>query len=165
MSFVITLDGARHEVEILARRPHLKLRVEGRIYEVRTPGGEEDGRHAMVVSAADVRFTRVQTGDRQMVRMGGRTFETALVDPRADSKDAAGGHDHIRAPMPGSIVRIHAEPGALVQRGQTIVTIESMKLQMALIAPRDGRLATVTRAVGETFDKDEIVAELEPVQD
>jgi biotin carboxyl carrier protein len=50
-----------------------------------------------------------------------------------------------------------------VARGETLVTIESMKLQMTLLAPRDGRLAGVRRGVGETFDKDEIVAELEPL--
>ena len=38
MGFVITLDGARHEVEIVGRRPHLTLRVEGRTYEVSSTG-------------------------------------------------------------------------------------------------------------------------------
>ena len=53
-----------------------------------------------------------------------------------------------------------------IARGDTLVTIESMKLQMALLAPRDGRLAALmTYAVGETFEKDAIVAELEPLTD
>ena len=64
--------------------------------------------------------------------------------------------------MPGAVVAIHKQAGAEVKRGETIVTIESMKLQMALAAPRDGVLAEIRRGAGETFDKDEIVAELEP---
>ncbi len=165
MGFVITLDGARHEVEIVGRRPHLTLRVEGRTYEVSSTGDGQDGRQTVVISGKQIRFTRVHAGDLQLLRMGGRTFETSLVDPRADAEGAAGGHDHIRAPMPGSVIQIHRHPGDQIMRGETIVTIESMKLQMALLAPRDGRLTILTYAVGETFDKDAIVAELEPVQD
>ena len=65
--------------------------------------------------------------------------------------------------MPCSVIEIHKQAGDDVARGETLVTVESMKLQMTLLAPRDGRLVRVRRGVGEKFDKDEIVAELEPL--
>ena len=37
--------------------------------------------------------------------------------------------------------QVHKQPGEAITRGETLVTIESMKLQIALLAPRDGRLA------------------------
>jgi len=58
---------------------------------------------------------------------------------------------------------VHKRPGEAVTRGETLVTIESMKLQITLLSPRNGRLARVRRGIGDTFDKDEIVAELEPL--
>ena len=90
-------------------------------------------------------------------------METSLIDPRSDADAGTGGLDHIRAPMPGSVVQVHKQAGDAIMRGETLITIESMKLQITLLAPRDGRLARLLRGVGDTFDKDEIVAELEPV--
>ena len=66
--------------------------------------------------------------------------------------------------MPGSVVEIHKQAGRAVQRGETLVTIESMKLQMALVAPRDGRARRAAeRGSARLSSKDEIVAELEPL--
>jgi biotin carboxyl carrier protein len=163
MGFAILLDSATHNVEIIAFRPHLVLRVDGRLYDVTRTGGDEDGRQQIEINGTPLRFARAHVGGRQILRLNGRTFETRLVDPRDAAEATGGGHDHVRAPMPGSVVEIHKHPGEAVARGETLVTIESMKLQITLVAPRDGALAALTRRVGETFDKDEIVAELVPL--
>jgi biotin carboxyl carrier protein len=163
MSFTVHLAGVAHEVEILARRPHLRLRIDNREYDVTSVDDEGDGRRTIIVGGAALRFARAHVGDRQILRLAGRTVEAALIDPRDEAEAGAGDHDHVRAPMPCSVIEIHKKPGDEVARGETLVTIESMKLQMTLLAPRDGRLARVRRGVGETFDKDEIVADLEPL--
>lgn len=163
MGFTLHLDGVAHEVEILARRPHLRLKVNGREYEVTSAGEEDDGRQRIEIDGKAHRFVRAHVGNRQILRMAGRTFEADLLDPR-DAAVAGGAElDHVRAPMPCSVVEVHKQPGDAVARGENLVTIESMKLQITLLAPRDGTLAKVWRGVGETFDKDEIVAELEPL--
>jgi biotin carboxyl carrier protein len=63
--------------------------------------------------------------------------------------------------MPGAVVSVHKAVGDAVTRGETIITIESMKLQTALPAPRDGVIAAILRGEGETFDKDEVIVQLE----
>ena len=89
-------------------------------------------------------------------------FEAKLIDPRDRQQSRRQAATiSVRAPMPGAIVSVHKAAGDQVTRGETLVTIESMKLQMALPAPRDGVIADVLRGAGETFDKDEIVARLE----
>ena len=164
MGFILHLDGVAHEVEIVARRPHLRLRLNDREYEITSPGEEDDGRQSLEIDGVTHRFVRAHVGNRQLLRMAGRTFEADLLDPRdaASGRDAE--RDHVRAPMPCSVVEVHKQPGEAVTRGETLVTIESMKLQMTLNAPRDGVLASLARGIGETFDKDEIVAELEPLE-
>jgi len=67
--------------------------------------------------------------------------------------------------MPGAIISVHKQAGDEVSRGETIITIESMKLQTALAAPRDGRLLDVLKVAGETFDKDALLARLEPADE
>lgn len=165
MGFRITVDGRSHSIEIVGRRPHLVVRIDGREHEVSAAGTFEDGRQAIEIAGTPIHFARAHSGDMQIVRLNGRTFDTAIVDPRSEAEGAGGGQDHVRAPMPGSVVSVHKQQGEEVRRGETIVTIESMKLQTALAAPRDGRIAALLRREGETFDKDEVIVRLEEVEE
>jgi biotin carboxyl carrier protein len=165
VAFKITIDDRIHEIEIVRRRPHLVVRIDGREHEVSVTGRLVDGRQAIEIAGTSLHFTRAQAGDRQTVRLNGRTFETTIVDPRSETPGAGGSHDHIRAPMPGAVVSVHKKAGDEVARGETIVTIESMKLQTALVAPRDGRIAELLRAEGEMFEKDEVIVRLEAAEE
>jgi biotin carboxyl carrier protein len=158
MALKFSVEGEAREIEIVRRNPRLVLKIAGRDYEV----AEEPGRalrRRMRVNGCFVDFVAAHDGATSFVRLDGRTWRIAAVDPRDNSAGAAGGSD-IRAPMPGVIVSLHKREGEAVKRGETIVTIESMKLQMALPAPRDGIIARLLKKADETFDKDEVVATL-----
>lgn len=157
MAFKIMVDGSSHEIEIVRRRPHLVVRIDGREHEVSVTGSPDDGRQTIEIAGEPLHFTRAQAGDLQIVRLKGRTFETSIVDPRSEVSGPGSGQDHVRAPMPGAVVSVHKQAGDQVARGEVIVTIESMKLQTALVAPRDGVIAKLLRAEGETFEKDEVI--------
>lgn len=161
MSIRLTLDGVEHHVTIARRKPHLVLLIDGVEHEVSRTPAIGDGRNLMQVGGARVEFSRAEIGDRQIVRIGGRSCEIGFVDPFAEAAGAGGAADAVKAPMPGTVVSVQCAPGDAVKRGQPLVTIESMKLQTALVAPRDGVVAAVLRAEGETFEKDEIVVRLE----
>lgn len=72
----------------------------------------------------------------------------------------ASASDVILAPMPGTVVAVHVAAGAAVARGDTVMVIESMKLETAIKAPRDGTLATLHVAVGQAFDRSAPLATL-----
>jgi 3-methylcrotonyl-CoA carboxylase alpha subunit len=163
MAFRLTVSGGAHTIEIIRRRPHLVLSIDGREHEVSAPGEFGDGRLAIEIAGVVAHFVRARCGDAQVVRLGGRNFEIGIIDPRAEAAGAGGGHDDVKAPMPGAVVSIHKSVGEAVLRGETLVTIESMKLQMALAAPRDGIVAAFLRSEGERFEKDEIIARLEAI--
>jgi biotin carboxyl carrier protein len=160
MAFRLVLDGTLHEIDIIRRRPHLVVRIDGYEHEVSVTGSYGEGRQAIEIAGTAVHFARAHAGDRQFVRLDGRSFEAKLLDPRSDDT-SGGGQDSVKAPMPGVVISLHKAAGDHVSRGETIVTIESMKLQTALPAPRDGVIAAILRAAGEVFDKDEVIVRLE----
>lgn len=162
MAFRLMLDGRTHEVTIVRRRPHLVLSIDGREHEIDRLAEIGDGRHLLGVAGHRVAFARAGSSDRQVVRLGGRTFEVGMVDPFSRDGGASGGQDAVKAPMPGAVVAVHRQPGDAVARGEALLTIESMKLQTVLAAPRAGVIARILRAAGESFEKDEVVATLEP---
>jgi biotin carboxyl carrier protein len=53
-------------------------------------------------------------------------------------KVAPEGRDLVKAPIAGSVLRLSAEDGARVERGQPILVIEAMKMQNTITAPQDG---------------------------
>jgi biotin carboxyl carrier protein len=167
MPLHLALNGATHSIEILRRKPHLVLSVNGRPYEI--PAWSAEPVSDMVIHGSAVALARalVDEAGREtcFVRIDGRTHEVVLIDPREEFAGQDASRDEIHAPMPGAIVSIHKQAGEQVARGETLITIESMKLQTALAAPRDGRLRDVLKNQGETFDKDELLARLEPADE
>src|SRR5512138_3031725 len=155
MSLHLTLNGEKHSIEIIRRKPHLVLKVDGRIHEILEWSAEPVGELAIRGDAITVARAMVDDGGREtcFVRLDGRTHEVVLIDPREESAGHDSLRDEIHAPMPGAIVSVHKQPGDQVVRGETVITIESMKLQTALAAPRDGRLLDVLKQAGESFDK------------
>ena len=63
--------------------------------------------------------------------------------------------------MPGTVVSIHCAVGDSVTSGQKLVTIESMKLQISMVAPRDGKVAAVNAAPNTTFERGTVLVALE----
>ena len=54
--------------------------------------------------------------------------------------------------MPGLVVAVNVEEGSYVRRGQELVRIESMKMESAVAAPREGLVGKVSASPGETVE-------------
>lgn len=67
----------------------------------------------------------------------------------APAGDEAGGDVSIKAPMAGLVTSVRAEPGDAVAKGQTLITIEAMKMEHQLKAQRDGVIAEVLASEGD----------------
>ena len=159
MAFLIFLDGVRHEIDVVRRRPHLVLRIDGREHVVEAPSEEGDGLRHLTIAGRTVEIARAQSASRQILRMEGRTHSVTLLD-EGEEAAADGSLSDIRAPMPGAVIGVHAAAGARVAAGEAVLTIESMKLQTVLSAPRDGVLEEIAVGEGDSFDKDQILARL-----
>ncbi|MCZ8260862.1 MAG: hypothetical protein O9333_12110 [Beijerinckiaceae bacterium] len=154
MPFTILLDGEPCEIEILARKPRLLLAVNGRSYAVENK--PDDG--TMWIDGETVAFARKQIGDTQFLRIAGRTYVAEMSRQAGAGGGGGNGADAVKAPMPGLVIRVHKQVGEAVMRGEAVITIESMKLQMALGAPRDGVIATLLAQEGGSFGKDAVLA-------
>ena len=61
----------------------------------------------------------------------------------------------VRAPLNGSILDIMVEPGAKVEVDDELLVIEAMKMQNTLVAERDGTVAELLTAQGESLAVDQ----------
>jgi biotin carboxyl carrier protein len=52
-------------------------------------------------------------------------------------------HGSLSAPMPAAVVRVDARPGDVVRRGDILVILEAMKMELPVRAPADGTVTAV----------------------
>ncbi len=73
----------------------------------------------------------------------------------ASAAEAAGGagEGSLDAPMPGTVIAVRTEAGAAVEAGETLVILESMKMEMSIQSPRDGTVESVLVAAGEQVER------------
>ena len=68
----------------------------------------------------------------------------------------------VHAPMPGLIVLVTAEIGQTVAQGDTLVILESMKMQNELKSPVDGLVTAIHAEAGQAVDKNSLLVEIAP---
>jgi 3-methylcrotonyl-CoA carboxylase alpha subunit len=92
-------------------------------------------------------------------------FARAILSPPARVRRAAEDTDgaaHLRAPMPGRIIRVLVEPGVSVARGAPLIVVEAMKMEHTVVAPVAGRVSSVHFATGDTVKEGADLIELVP---
>jgi len=85
-------------------------------------------------------------GDAVWLVDGGVPSRWSVAVDCAGARSAEGSLD---APMPGTVIDVRVEPGAAVAEGDTLVILESMKMELAIQAPADGVVADVFVATGD----------------
>ena len=148
-----TLDDTDHAVSISRRRPELGLTVDGRDYAVQEAGTLNEECVLLTIDGRSFQVWRTWEGDRIHLRIGSRSFSVGYEDAITAAQHEAGGDDTLRADMPGVVVAVKCEAGAPVRTGDTLVVIESMKMQINIVAPRDGVVEAVHVGINQTFDK------------
>lgn len=162
MKRILRIGDARHEVVVLPARDGCRILLGEDAHQAslrELSGGE----YRLEIDGVAHRAWIAVRGDAIHVHVGGRSWTIESVDELAESSAAAGGEaDTAEAPMPGTVLRVMVEAGAAVKRGQTLLVIESMKMETAIVAWRDGVVAAVHRPLGSTFDRRAPLVSLDP---
>jgi pyruvate carboxylase subunit B len=69
---------------------------------------------------------------------------------------------HLKAPMPGLIVRVNVREGDQVRSGQGLIVMEAMKMENELRAPASATVKRVVVSAGSAVEKGALLIEMEP---
>ena len=78
---------------------------------------------------------------------------------------AADASGDVLAPMPGVVLEVLVAEGDRVERNQTVMIMESMKMELVITAPRDGIVRRVSVQPGDQVDRGMRLLELGPESD
>jgi acetyl/propionyl-CoA carboxylase alpha subunit len=93
------------------------------------------------------------------IQVGSSLGATTFVEvPRFAEPEVHSAPGSLRAPMPGTVVRVEVGPGDDVQMGAPVVVLEAMKMQYIVVAPADGTVTAVGVEAGQTVDAGAVLA-------
>jgi 3-methylcrotonyl-CoA carboxylase alpha subunit len=121
-----------------------------------------DGGLDLVLDGLKSHVVTVHDGHELYVRTRNGRFELHWVDPFGGDDEEQSGEDKIVAPLPGTVVALLAEEGAILEKGAAILTLEVMKMEQTLRAPFAGVLKAIKCKVGDIVQEGAELAEVEP---
>lgn len=141
-----SVDGQNFEFEVLDSQPgQLALRLPAR-------GG-----------ASTVIYWAVENG-RLWLSQDGCTYLLEKPLPRrslaSSGESGAAAGEEVRAPMPAQVRAIQVEQGEAVERGQTLLLLEAMKMEIRIKSPARGRVARLLVSDGQAVEKDQVLVEI-----
>lgn len=86
--------------------------------------------------------------------------KAAAPAPAAATSSGSRGSVSIEAGAAGKVFKIEASVGQAVKKGDSIVVIEAMKMEIPMVAPVDGTVASIDCAVGDSVEAGAVVATL-----
>jgi len=135
----ITIDGTPYPIDLRA--------IDAETFSLIM---EHQSHEALIEGDADV----------LAVLLRGRLYSVQVLDERArrlaPGGGGAGAHAGeivVKSPMPGLIVAVPVSEGEAVKKGQTIVVLESMKMENELKAPRDGTITAIKVAPRQSVEQ------------
>ena len=112
-----------------------------------------DGKHVIAYISSDAA--------KRWVTVNGRT---TVLTKLSGAKRSGAGQDHaseLAAPMPGVVRSVNVSAGESVIKGQTLLVLEAMKMEIRIQAPFDGVVKSLAVKVGQTVEREQILVKLE----
>lgn len=125
----------------------------------------DDGSAVLRIHGRIVPVCVLRDGHRMNVWVRGRTYVLERVERVA--RRASGGaattaqQTALSAPMPGTILKIHVSAGDSFAAHQPLIVMESMKMEMTLSAPHDGRIREVLCQPGQLVEMGALLVRFE----
>ena len=67
----------------------------------------------------------------------------------------------VKAPLPGTILKVMVAPGATVKREQPLMVLEAMKMENNILAEKDGTIKTIKVNEGDTVLQGDTLLEID----
>lgn len=160
MKYITTISNRTYEIEIL---PDGQVLLNGQPRDVDFLSLDAS-LYSIITNNRSLEALIEEHSGEYQVLIGGRRYEGQVLDERDQLLRARTGGQadqtgevSIKAPMPGLIVAVPVEEGQSVKAGQTVVILESMKMQNELKAPRDGTVQRISVAPGQSVEQKKVL--------
>jgi biotin carboxyl carrier protein len=127
-----------------------EVTIDGQLYPIDLRAIDEFTYSLLLNNTSYEALVDMDSDEEVNVLLRGRLYAAQVMDERATrlakasgAVAASTGEIMVKSPMPGLIVAIQINEGDAVTKGQTLIVLESMKMENELKAPRDGTIGSI----------------------
>ncbi len=133
MKYIVTLNGKKYEVEV--------------------EKGQATAVYAGVAEPITIQAPQTAPPQQQAPQI------EQSAPPQQQAPQGAG--EPIQAPMTGSIIQIKCSVGQAVKEGDLLFILEAMKMENAIVSPRDGKISSIAVSKGASVETGTILCMME----
>jgi biotin carboxyl carrier protein len=122
----------------------------------------EDGVLDLLIDGKRITAYISSEGAKHWVTINGQTF--MLTKSSSAGRRGHGGHHaagELTAPMPGQVRAVNVSEGDAVTKGQTLLVLEAMKMEIRIHAPQDGMVKKLFVKQGQTVEREQMLIEID----
>jgi acetyl/propionyl-CoA carboxylase alpha subunit len=141
-----------------------RAQVDGIPYELNVLDSQP-GQFSLLFEGRPVTLYWAEQGGKRWVSMDGCTYllEKPTLHRRRGTEGETEGS--LRAPMPAQVRQVEVAEGMNVKKGETVMLLEAMKMEIRVQATKAGRVARLMVQVGQSVNRDQELAYIEDEQD
>ena len=138
--FTFKINGAEYKCAVEENDGKTNVSVNGKVYEVETEAPAKPAAKPVAAPAPKP--------------------AAAPAAPKAEAPKPAApvaGGLQVKSPLPGSIIKVLVAEGQAVKKGDTLLTLESMKMENAIMAEADGTVKQIAVTPGQNVMQDDLL--------
>jgi biotin carboxyl carrier protein len=148
------------ELDISSNGKVFTLTVEDKTIQAEVLHAEQ-GRLDLLVDGKRVTAYISSENAKRWVTINGQTL---VLTKSSGTRKGGHGHHHavgeLTAPMPGQVRVVNVSEGDAVTKGQTLLVLEAMKMEIRIHAPQDGVVKKLFVKQGQTVEREQILIDV-----
>lgn len=157
MKYITSVAETDFMIEIVDDK---HVRVNDRLLEVDFSAVDGQPVYSLLIDGKSYEAYINQVEEQWEVIILGRQFSATVEDERERRLRAAGSAGltgdtefHLKSPMPGLIIAVSVTEGQVVEKGQVLAILESMKMQNELRSPKAGTVTRIRVKAGDRVEQ------------
>ena len=158
-AFQFKIGDDERTVQVEAEGEQFCVRVGERVFKIAAQA-DESGRLDLCVDGRRRRVYAARLGELTYVWLDGEVWTLVKPDPRRRSPQPLDSGGSLEAAMPGRVLDVLVTEGDAVKRGDTLVLLEAMKMELRIQSAGDGVVGKVLVRPGQIVERGQKLVEL-----
>lgn len=145
---IATINGKEHSIQIVGLKNSILEFILDNSY-----------RTAKILEFGSAHIKLLMNGEQIILKKHSKLTE--ILEKSMVLGGSSSGENKLLSQIPGRVVSIMVKAGDQIKKGDSVIVLESMKMQVAVKAHKDGQISDIKVKIGDTVSRNDVVAVIE----
>ena len=153
MRFTYQYQGQTYALDLTPQPDgHYTVSIGERTFPIRVQNLPNGGWHLLIDGEVHIVYASAQ-GEQRFVQADAATYTLTVPSAKSARRKTISVGDELIAQMPGQVTAVLVKAGDKTTRGQTLLILEAMKMEIRVTAPTDGQVQQVLVQSGAVVER------------